>query len=101
MTRKERFQKVIFENQKYLKDLGIRSIGIFGSVARNEDTEASDYDILVEFEKHKKSFKTFTALCDLFENHLGANYEIVTKESLSPYIGPHILEEVEYVKIAA
>ncbi|MFQ5436894.1 MAG: nucleotidyltransferase family protein [Anaerolineae bacterium] len=101
MTRKEKFHKVIFENQKYLKDLGIRSIGIFGSVVRNEVTEASDYDILVEFDRDKKSFKTFTALCDLFENHLGANFEIITKESLSPYIGPHILKEVEYVKIAA
>jgi uncharacterized protein len=100
MTRKEKFNLVISENKEYLKKLGIASIGIFGSVVRNEDTIDSDYDILVEFAKGKKSFKTFSSLCVLFENHLGEKFELVTKESLSPYIGPHILKEVEYVKIA-
>ncbi len=32
---------------------------------------------------------------------LGRKVEIVTKESLSPYPGPHILAEVEYVCLAA
>lgn len=76
------------------------SIGIFGSVARGEDRTKSDYDIPVEFKKRKKTFKTFTALCDFFDTHLGKNYELVTKEGLSPYIGPYILKEVEDVKIA-
>lgn len=100
MTRKEKFHKVVLENRKYLQKLGIILIGIFGSVVRNEDRKESDYDILVEFDKDKKSLKTFTALCDLFEDHLGANFELITKESLSPYLRPYILEEVEYVKIA-
>jgi len=101
MTRKDKFHKVILENKEYLKRLGIISIGIFGSVVRNEDTKDSDYDILVEFDKDRKSFKTFTSLCDLFEDKLGANFELITKESLSPYIGPHILKEVEYVQITS
>ena len=32
-------------------DFGIRRIGIFGSVARGENKENSDIDIVVEFEK--------------------------------------------------
>ncbi|MFH0938674.1 MAG: nucleotidyltransferase domain-containing protein, partial [Planctomycetota bacterium] len=84
-----------------LKKLGVVSIGIFGSIVHNKDTKESDYDILVELEKDKKSFKIFTSLCDLFEEHLGTNFELITKESLSPYIGPRILEEVEYVKITS
>ena len=101
MTKKEKFYKVIESNRKYLDELGVISIGIFGSVARGEDSEDSDYDILVEFKKGKKSFKTFTALCDLLEDCLGENYELITKESLSPYISPYILKEVENVKIAS
>ena len=89
------------ENKEHLKRLGVISIGIFGSVVRSEDTKESDYDILVEFDKNRKSFKTFTSLCDLFEDQLGSNYELITKESLSPYIGPHILREVEYVEIGS
>ncbi len=51
----------------------------------------------MEFDKNKKSFKNFTALCDLFEDRLGANFELITKEILSPYLAPYILKEVEYV----
>ena len=101
MTRKEKFYHAIESNKEYLKNLGVIFIGIFGSVVREEDSKESDYDILVEFKKEKKSFKTFTALCDLLENYLGENYELITKESLSPYIGPYILKEVKSVKIGS
>jgi predicted nucleotidyltransferase len=37
----------------------------------------------------------------LLEEILHRKVELVTVESLSPYIGPHILEEVEYAAIAA
>ncbi len=101
MTRKEKFYKVIESNREYLRELGVISIGIFGSVVRKEDSKYSDYDILVEFKKGKKTFRTFTSLCDFLENSLGENYELITKESLSPYIGPHILKEIENVKITS
>lgn len=101
MTRKEKFYKFIENNKKKLEELGVLSIGIFGSVARGEDTENSDYDILVEFKKNKKSFKTFAMLCDLLDDSLGEDYELITQESLSPYISPYILKEVESVKIAS
>ncbi len=100
MKRKEKFYNFIENNKNRLKDIGIISIGIFGSVARDEDKEKSDYDILVEFEKHRKSFKAFTALCDLLDSAFGENYDLITKESLSPHIGPYILKEAENVKIS-
>ncbi|MEA3356270.1 MAG: hypothetical protein U9Q23_02855 [Candidatus Bipolaricaulota bacterium] len=34
------------------------------------------------------------------ENLLGRRVELVTPEALSPYIGPHILREVERVSVA-
>lgn len=37
------------------KKYGIRKIGIFGSVARNEQNEGSDIDILVELEEPRLS----------------------------------------------
>lgn len=101
MTRKDNFIKVVNENREYLRELGVISIGIFGSVSREEDVKNSDYDIIVEFEKNKKSFKTYNALCDFIEHNFGEKSDLITKESLSPYIGPHILEETMYVKIAS
>ncbi len=101
MTKKEKFYALINKNKKYLESLGVITIGIFGSVVRNEDSENSDYDILVEFKKESKTFKTFMDLCDFIENNLGENYDLITKDSLSPHIGKYILKEVQSVKIAS
>jgi predicted nucleotidyltransferase len=35
------------------------------------------------------------------EDLLDRRVEVVTPESLSPYIGPYIMKEVEYVDLAA
>jgi predicted nucleotidyltransferase len=40
------------------------------------------------------------ALNYYLEDLFGCKVELVTKQSLSPYIGPHILKTVEYVPIA-
>jgi uncharacterized protein len=49
---------------------GVSQVGLLGSYARNAPSDKSDIDILVD---------------------------VVTKNGLSPYIGPSILEQVEYV----
>jgi predicted nucleotidyltransferase len=79
-----------------LKYYGVKRCGVFGSFARGMQTDQSDVDILVEFEPDKKSFDNFMHLAIFLEETLGRRVELVTPESLSPYIGPHILREVEY-----
>ena len=101
MTKKHRFLKVIQDNPGRMRSYGVKEIGVFGSVARGEDKKGSDFDVLVVFEKGKKSFRNFAGLVDFLEMKLGAPVELVTRESLSPYIGPRILKEVEYVPIAS
>jgi predicted nucleotidyltransferase len=68
---------------------------------RGEQTAESDVDLLVQFEPEKKSFDNFMHLSALLENLLQRRAEIVTTEALSPYIGPHILSEVEYASISS
>ncbi|XHX78072.1 MAG: nucleotidyltransferase family protein [Stenomitos frigidus ULC029] len=41
---------ILRQHQATLKTLGVRSLALFGSVARDEATSASDVDVLVEFE---------------------------------------------------
>ena len=84
-----------------LRDLGVRRLALFGSFVRNAQRPASDVDLLVEFAAGRKSFDNFTAACDLLEEALGRPVELVTIESLSPYIGPHILREAEDVIVSA
>src|SRR6266851_4949245 len=79
-----------------LHQYGVKRLGVFGSFARGEQDEDSDIDILVEFEPDAKSFDNFMQLGFFLEETLGRKIELLTPESLSPYIGPHILREVEY-----
>jgi predicted nucleotidyltransferase len=81
--------------------LGVRSLGLFGSFVRGEQTPSSDVDVLVEFADGMHTFDNFMDLSLLLEDALGRSVDLVTHESLSPYIGPHILREVEHVALPA
>lgn len=79
-----------------LHRFGVKRWGVFGSFVTGIETDRSDVDILVEFEPGKKSFDNFMRLALFLEQQIGRRVELVTPESLSPHIRPHILREVEY-----
>ena len=83
-----------------LNGLGVKRLGLFGSRVRNTPHKDSDIDLLVEFEPEQKNFDNFMQICDLLENSLPYPVEVVTAESLSPYLRPYILKEVEYVPLS-
>ena len=81
--------------------LGVRRLALFGSVRRDVARADSDVDLLVEFEPGQKSFDHLMALGELLEQVLGPRVELVTPESLSPFLKPHILAEAMDVVRAA
>ena len=87
--------------EKQIAALGVRRLAIFGSVLRNAARPDSDVDLLVEFDPSRKTFDNFLALSELLERLLDHPVDLLTIESLSPYIGPHILAEAEDVVRAA
>jgi predicted nucleotidyltransferase len=89
------------ENRPALNRMGVARIGLFGSFVRGEQDRGSDIDLLVVFEPGRKSFDAFMELSFFLEEILGRKVDLVTRESLSPHIGPHILEEVEDVPLGA
>jgi hypothetical protein len=92
--------QTLIAHKQQLAAFGVNKIGLFGSYLRNEATENSDIDLLVDIEKTKKTLKNFLALNYYLEDIFGRKVELVTTQSLSPYIGPHILKTVEYASIA-
>lgn len=96
---KEAILAKLQENQATLIEYGVRKIGLFGSFTRAEQHPASDVDLLVEFEPGQKTFDNFMGLAFFLEEMLERPVELVTTEALSPYIGPHIVKEVEYVTL--
>lgn len=98
---KEELLAITRNHQKEIRDFGVRRYGFFGSFVREQHTEQSDIDILVEFEPGQKTFDNFVQLAFFLKDLLGRKVDLVTPESLSPYIGPHILKEVEYAPSSA
>lgn len=98
MTSKDNILKALKSNKLKLAKLGIRNVGLFGSYLRNEQSRESDIDLLIDFEPEKENFDNYMAVYDLFEKIFkNEKIEVVTKNGLSPYIGPKILMEVQYV----
>jgi hypothetical protein len=90
----------IERSRTQLASLGVKSIGLFGSFVRERAGRESDIDLLVEFDSAKKTFDNFIDTCFFLEELLGRKVELVTTDSLSPYIKPYILKEVEYVTVS-
>jgi uncharacterized protein len=84
-----------------IRTLGVQRLALFGSVLRGTAGPDSDADLLVQFREGAKTFDRFLALAELLEDRLGRRVELVTTESLSPYIGPRILAEARDVLRAA
>jgi len=92
--------KQLKSNEKQLLDYGVKEIGLFGSFLTNDVNSNSDIDLLVDIKKESKTFKNFMSLNYFLEKLFGRKVDLVTKQSLSPYIGPHILNSVEYVALS-
>jgi predicted nucleotidyltransferase len=83
-----------------IRSFGVSKMGLFGSFLHDELIKpTSDIDLLIDFIPAKKNFDNFIELYFFLEDLTGRKIELVTRESLSPYIGPHILNKVEDVGI--
>jgi uncharacterized protein len=82
--------------EEVAREYSVKTIGVFGSVARSEETEQSDIDLLVEFSK-PVGFVTFMRLENFLSERLGERVDLVTSDSLKPVIRQDVLAEVIYV----
>jgi predicted nucleotidyltransferase len=70
----------------------IRSLAVFGSVARGEAGPQSDLDILVEF-NGPVSLSRFLALEDSLSTATGRRVELVSRNALKPFIERQVLRD--------
>ncbi|HSL82601.1 MAG TPA: nucleotidyltransferase family protein [Thermoanaerobaculia bacterium] len=77
---------------------GVTSLRLFGSVARNEASEESDVDILVDF-AGSPSFSHFMKLRIFLEDLLGARVDLVTERGLRDRVRPYV--ESEAIRVAS
>jgi len=85
-----------FHKKEFKEKYGVKTIGIFGSYLKEEQTQASDIDVLVEFEK-PIGLLEFVGLKNHLSDLLEMQVDLVMKKALKPGIGRRILSEVVYV----
>ena len=94
-TLEEIFQQLRQVLPQLRSEYGVTSLGVFGSYVRGEQTEASDIDVLVEFEPDRRfGLLQFCALENELSDLLGRKVDLVEKSGLKPKIGQNILREV-------
>jgi predicted nucleotidyltransferase len=71
---------------------GIRSVRLFGSVARGEANPQSDLDVLVDFEPDRSLLDQVGFEQEL-EVLLGCRVEVIAEGGISPYLEDRILRE--------
>jgi predicted nucleotidyltransferase len=80
-------------NAEIVNRFGVKSLQLFGSVARDEATASSDVDLLVEFDRPVGYFGLF-ALQEYLEGVLGCRVDLGTPGSLKPYLRERVLGEL-------
>jgi len=80
------------------KRFGVKSLAIFGSVARGEAGPDSEVDVLVEFDPraHVGIFK-MAELKEFSEKLLGCSVDIVTPDGLRPWMRERVQKEMVHV----
>lgn len=91
---REDILQVLQENRDTIRRYGARRLGLFGSGARNERTEASDLDFVVEFER--KTFDGYMGLKEFLEELFGCKVDLAIADSIKPGLRNKILSETIY-----
>ena len=79
-----------------LRERGLTSLALFGSVVRNAARPNSDIDVLVDVAPGIRfSLIDLVSVKDFLEDRLGRRVDVVTKEGLDPALRDRILREAE------
>ena len=79
-----------------LSRFGVKSLAVFGSLARGEARPESDADVLVEFHG-PTTFDQYMELKFYLEGLLGRRVDLVTPKALRPSLLERIAREAVYV----
>lgn len=91
MNYKKEILKALSTNEAKIKSFGVRSLSLFGSSVRGEETSGSDLDFVVEFEK--KSFDSYMDLKLFLEDLFERPVDLVLADGIKPRLRAAILRE--------
>jgi uncharacterized protein len=92
----ERAVAIIQNEKNRLFQYGVKSLAIFGSVARGEDNEFSDIDILIQYH-NPPTFDQYMETKFFLEDSLGCSVDLVIEEGLNSLVRAEVEKEAVYV----
>jgi predicted nucleotidyltransferase len=93
MRRADVIARISARREELTKLFGVRSLALFGSVARDEARPDSDVDVLVEFEG-PTTFDAHMGLLVFLEDLLGCRVDVVTAKGIKPRLRPLIDQDL-------
>jgi uncharacterized protein len=88
---KQDILQTLSANEAKIKSFGVRSLSLFGSSARGEDTPQSDLDFIVDFQN--KSFDSYMDLKLFLEDLFARPVDLVLADGIKPRLRAAILRE--------
>ncbi|MCC7479322.1 nucleotidyltransferase family protein [bacterium] len=79
-----------------LRELGVKRIGLFGSVVRGEARTDSDLDFLVDMQP--RTFDSYFDLLEFLEALFECKIDLVMKDALHERLSPFVMGEVRYLE---
>jgi predicted nucleotidyltransferase len=92
-VKREDVLAIVKAHQLKLEELGVKSLELFGSVARDEARTDSDVDFLVEFSQPVGFFEFFR-IQHYLEDILGCDIDLGTQDALREHLREPVLEDV-------
>ncbi len=98
ITREELISYLREKKETLFSDYGLVKLGLFGSFARNEYSEDSDIDLLIDFQPNTPDlYDKKLAIKSLVESHFDRKVDLCTEKYIKPYFKSQILRSVIYV----
>lgn len=96
MLTKEIILEKLKENKKNIRFFGVKSLSLIGSLAKDEQTDKSDIDFIVEFEKGRGGYSDYAGLLVFLQDIFLQDIDLMKKELIREEIKQQILEEKQY-----
>lgn len=93
---REQVLRILREHTQQVREFGVTSLAVFGSVARDQTRPDSDVDILVEFDP-PPTFERYMDLKFYLEDLLRCRIDLGTPDTLKPRIRARVQSEAVYV----
>ena len=98
MVQKDQILQFIKENESlFRRRYHIVKLGLFGSYSRNEQSELSDIDLIIEFEPQTENiFRIKNEVRELFRQKFNLSVDICREKYIKPFFRKQILHEATY-----